>query len=238
MKCLRTIILFDRGDILKEQDWQVFHKSYSQCIAKIDHPAGGGSFTLRRKLQAPGGQWKRNGVGYLKSRFFGHMKDDEGWEPEGRVDLGKNRKKPSFILYPSLQQYEEPITSNFGGFDFVTHGDGGRKIAIEWETGNISSSHRSMNKLVIALKSGVIDIGVLIVPSRALYDHLTDRIGNIGELSGYLEMWADAGDAIERGLLAVTVVEHDHLTNDIDFPYLPRGNDGRAKEGRAKSAKK
>lgn len=70
----------------------------------------------------------------------------------------------------------------------MTTGPNGAKVAIEWETGNISSSHRSMNKLGIALMGGVIQIGVLIVPSRDLYDHLTDRIGNIGELSGYLSM--------------------------------------------------
>ena len=120
----------------------------------------------------------------------------------------------------------------------MTQGNGGNKVAIEWETGNISSSHRSMNKLAIALKAGIVDIGVLIVPSRALYEHLTDRIGNISELSGYLEMWAGAGEAVDRGLLAITVVEHDKLTDDPDFPYLPTGNDGRAQEGRAKRAKK
>ncbi len=68
-------------------------------------------------------------------------------------------------------------------------GDNGMQIAIEWETGNISSSHRSMNKLALALGAGIIQVGVLIVPSRSLYEHLTDRIGNIGELSGYLSMW-------------------------------------------------
>jgi hypothetical protein len=71
----------------------------------------------------------------------------------------------------------------------MTTAPNGTKVAIEWETGNISSSHRSMNKLAIALGSGVVQVGVLIVPSRQLYDHLTDRIGNIGELSGYLSMW-------------------------------------------------
>jgi hypothetical protein len=118
----------------------------------------------------------------------------------------------------------------------VTHGKGGHRVAIEWETGNISSSHRSMNKLALALGNGVVDIGVLVLPSRSLYEHLTDRIGNIGELSGYLSMWEGLKASVERGLLAITVVEQDDLTDD-DFPYLPRGNDGRAKEGRSKKAK-
>ncbi|GGZ45217.1 hypothetical protein GCM10011273_34890 [Asticcacaulis endophyticus] len=91
-----------------------------------------------------------------------------------------------------------------------------------------------MNKLSISIKAGLVDAGVLIVPSRAFYEHLTDRVGNIGELSGYLEMWAGLGASIPRGMLAISVVEHDSLTDDLTVPYLPRGDDGRAKEGRAK----
>jgi len=91
-----------------------------------------------------------------------------------------------------------------------------------------------MNKLAIALGSGIVQVGVLIVPSRDLYEHLTDRIGNIGELSGYLAMWESLKSSVTRGLLAVTVVEHDILTTDAAFPYLSMGNDGRAQEGRSR----
>ncbi len=133
-----------------------------------------------------------------------------------------------------MEDYREPVTSDFGGFDFITTGPNGTRIAIEWETGNISSSHRSMNKLAIALANGVVQVGVLILPSRHLYEHLTDRIGNIGELSGYLSMWESLKFGVTKGLLAITVVEHDHLTDDPSFPYLAVGNDGRSAEGRAK----
>jgi hypothetical protein len=118
----------------------------------------------------------------------------------------------------------------------MTKAKNGTRIAIEWETGNISSSHRSMNKLAIALTNGVIDVGVLILPSRDLYEHLTDRIGNIGELSGYLSMWEGLKSVVVRGLLAITVVEHDELTSDPAMPYLRVGTDGRAKKPRAKKA--
>jgi hypothetical protein len=137
-------------------------------------------------------------------------------------------------LYPSLESYREPITSDFGGFDFVTTAVGGLKVAIEWETGNISSSHRSMNKLAIALGNSLVQVGVLVLPSRNLYEHLTDRIGNIGELSGYLALWESLKVSVKRGLLAITVVEHDGLSSDETFSYLPVGNDGRAKQGRSK----
>jgi len=206
------MILFERGDVLNRRDWSEFHQSYLRAISKIDNPRGSGRLKLREKLLLPNKQWTRNGVGYLKSRFLEHMTNDEGWVSEGMVQLKRGAIAPNLQLYPSLQSHVEPVTSTFGGFDFVTSGKDGAKVAIEWETGNISSSHRSMNKLAIALQSGIIEAGVLIVPSRALYDHLTDRIGNISELSGYLGMWAGLGASIERGLLAITVVEHDELT--------------------------
>lgn len=232
MKWLRTLVLFDQGNIISSEDWQLFHDSYVRSIVSIDHPVGSGQLTLRKKVRV-GGQWQRNGVKYLRSRFLQHMIHSEHWTAEGVVDLARDRDQPAIRLYPSLEKYREPITSDFGGFDFVTTGPGGNRVAIEWETGNISSSHRSMNKLAIALANGVVDIGVLIVPSRSLYVHLTDRIGNISELSGYLAMWESLKSSVTRGLLAVTVVEQDELTED-GVPYLPLGEDGRAKEGRAK----
>ena len=91
-----------------------------------------------------------------------------------------------------------------------------------------------MNKLAISLISGQIQAGVLILPSRSLYEHLTDRIGNISELSGYLTMWKDLEPQVSEGILVISVVEHDSLTDDIEFQYLPSGSDGRAREGNLK----
>jgi len=235
MKWLRTLVLFDQGEVISSPDWKALHESYVRSIGDIDNPRGSGRLCLRRKVRLPNGQWARNGVGYLRSRFLEHVRDVEGWEPEGIVELARDRDQPAIRLYPSLEAYREPITSDFGGFDLVTQGADGTKIAIEWETGNISSSHRSMNKLAIALGAGIIQVGVLILPSRLLYEHLTDRIGNIGELSGYLSMWEGLKGTVERGLLAITVVEHDELTDDEAFPFLSVGMDGRAAQGRAKS---
>jgi hypothetical protein len=230
MKWLRTLILFDRGNLIASKDWEVLHESYVRAISSIDHPSGSGILRLRKKVKLSKNQWQRNGVGYLRKRFLDRMINVENWKPEGIVNLARDRDQPNILLYPSLEDYREPITSDFGGFDFVTTTEGGKHIAIEWETGNISSSHRSLNKLAIALANGIIEVGVLIVPSRDLYEHLTDRIGNIGELSGYLSLWEGLKSTVERGLLAITVVEHDELTDDRSLPYLPVGNDGRAQK--------
>ncbi len=229
MKWKRTLVLFDKGNVVSSKDWNDVHSSYIRAIESIDHPEGSGILTLREKSRA-NGKWKRNGVPYLRSRFLNSMKVTEGWEAEQRVNLARDRRQPPILLYPSRQPYNEPITSNFGGFDFMTTAARKTRIAIEWETGNISSSHRSMNKLAIALTNGVIEVGVLIVPSRELYEHLTDRIGNIGELSGYLAMWEGLKGMVKRGLLAISVVEHDALTQDRRVPYLPVGKDGNAEK--------
>jgi Restriction endonuclease BamHI len=234
MKCLRTLVLFDKGNILTSKDWAVLHESYVRAIASIDHPNGSGILRLRKKVKRDNNQWQRNGVVYLRTRFLDHMIEVEKWQPEGIVNLARDRDQPTIVLYPSLEDYREPITSDFGGFDFVTTTDEGKRIAIEWETGNISSSHRSLNKLAIALANGIIEVGILIVPSRDLYAHLTDRIGNIGELSGYLSLWEGLKSTVERGLLAITIVEHDELTDDQSLPYLPVGNDGRAQSSKTK----
>lgn len=234
MKLLRTLVVFNQGNLIIDKDWEAIHKSYDRSIQSIDHPKGSGGLTLRKKKKRPDGQWDRNGVGYLRLCFLEHMTGIEGWKAEADLDLGKDPIPPDLLLYPDLQSYQEKITSEFGGFDFVSTAPGGTHVAIEWETGNISSSHRSMNKLAIALANEKIQVGVLIVPSRDLYKHLTDRIGNIGELSGYLSMWKDLGVNVKRGLLAISVVEHDDLTEDPSFSYLPKGNDGRAHEGNSK----
>ena len=234
MKWLRTLLIFDRGDIASSSDWHTVHESYVRSICQVDFPKGSGGLTLRRKTLRDDGQWNRNGVGYLRERFLGHMVDDEGWEAEGRVRLDHAKVAPELRLYPGMESYREPVKSKFGGFDFVFDAPEGLRVAIEWETGNISSSHRSMNKLSIALISGALDAAVLIVPSRDLYEQLTDRVGNIAELSGYLSMWKDLEARVRHGLLAITVVEHDELTDDPGHPYLRVGIDGRAAEGKAK----
>lgn len=231
MKWLRTLIVFDKGDVIKDPDWKIFHESYREAIEKMVHPAGSDKMTVRKRLKIGGGKYRRNGVQYLKRSFLGLIVK-AGWVAESQVGLKKFSLEANLLTYPDCNPYIEKISSQFGGFDFFTHSDD-RKVAIEWETGNISSSHRSLNKLCIALNSGAIDIGVLIVPSRDLYTHLTDRIGNIGELSPYLSMWQEWGDCVvHNGLLAITVVEHDELTEDENIPFFDTGTDGRHEEGK------
>jgi Restriction endonuclease BamHI len=94
----------------------------------------------------------------------------------------------------------------------------------EWETGNISSSHRSMNKLTMLVSCGEISAGVLVVPSRKLYVYLTDRIGNIKELEPYFGLWKSV--PCKSGVLEIVVIEQD--AESLKVPRIPKGTDGRA----------
>lgn len=50
------------------------------------------------------------------------------------------------------------------------------RIGLEFETGNISSAHRSMNKLALGLANNDIDLAVLMMPIHDLSYYLTDLL--------------------------------------------------------------
>jgi hypothetical protein len=97
-------------------------------------------------------------------------------------------------------------------------------VGFEWETGNISSSHRAINKLLLTLLLGGIKGGVLVVPSDRLREFLTDRIGNVSELRPYFRLWATVH--VKDGALRIYEVEHD--ATSFDVPKIPKRTDGRA----------
>ena len=97
-------------------------------------------------------------------------------------------------------------------------------FALEWETGNISSSHRAVNKLCLGLLDQELIGGALVVPSDNLYPYLTDRVGNYRELRPYLLLWEQL--PFKDGVLMLIAVEQDGLREGV--PRLPKGTDGRA----------
>jgi hypothetical protein len=125
------------------------------------------------------------------------------------------------------------LAQELGDFDAVLPGPE-KPIVVEWETGNISSSHRSMNKLTMLVSCGVISAGILVVPSRKLYAYLTDRIGNVAyltdrignvrELEPYFGLWKSV--PCDSGVLELVVIEHD--AESYDVPRIPKMTAGRA----------
>jgi hypothetical protein len=76
--------------------------------------------------------------------------------------------------------------------------------------------------MALGVINGALAGGVLILPSRALYRFLTDRVGNYQELEPYFPVWRNL--RIEHGYLAVIEIEHDYL--DPMSPLIPKGTDG------------
>lgn len=100
-----------------------------------------------------------------------------------------------------------------------------KQFAVEWETGNISSSHRALNKIALGILEEKLLGGALIVPSRKLYNFLTDRIGNFSEISTYFPVWARLNYDCEC-VISVFEVEHDAESHSV--PCIPKGKDGMA----------
>lgn len=138
-----------------------------------------------------------NGVKVIKGAFISHL-FEVGWE------LERDRFDAHYAF------------GDHSALPFV----------VEWETGNVSSSHRSINRMALGMLQGEVSGGVLVVPSRALYMFLTDRIGNAAELMPYHPLWRLWSQHREFGYLAVVTVEHD--TESWDAPRLPKATDGRA----------
>lgn len=174
-------------------------KQVNQFINQMQHPVGSGKYLLY-------GEKKGNGVKPIKDSFL-HDLRQHGWLLEHRVDVGVTNTKPG------------PIDAVFP--------IGNKFYAVEWETGNISSSHRAINKIVKGILSGKLIGGVLILPSRTMYEYLTDRVGNFRELSPYFDVWKEANYDITEGYLHVIEIEHDGLTSDSNL-RIGKGTDGRA----------
>ena len=145
---------------------------------------------------------KGNGVKAIKEAAMLRL-ESYGWKVETNWDVGTMRRP--------------------GKLD-AKHVSSGNFYAFEWETGNISSSHRALNKMFLACCTGRAIGGFLVVPSRAMYQYLTDRVGNFDELEPYFPLWEHLGDL--HGAVEIIVIEHDRL--DEGVPKLIKGTDGRA----------
>jgi len=200
MKLVHEEILIKTGIFSRSSEWRKIHEDICSSIKAVDWPLGSGAFSLypeSGKLRGKG-----NGVKPIKNRFIENL-EKKGWRPELALNF----------------QDSVPI----GRMDAVKTLDHSHFV-VEWETGNISSSHRSLNKMALGLLKGRLVGGALIVPSRSLYYYLTDRIGNFNELLPYVDLWKSI--KCRNGVLTIFVVEHDNLDKSVS--RIPKGTSGRA----------
>lgn len=200
MKITRIETILSKGKYVKSAEWKAIQNQIYTSILEIEHPKGAGEFIIFP--ESGKGRGKGNGVKPIKKSITLKL-SSLGWKLEEPLDLA-TRKKP-------------------GKLDAVFYGNLGT-VAFEWETGNISSSHRALNKMALGLLKEKLVAGVLTVPSRNLYRYLTDRIGNFTELEPYLDLWRSI--PIKNGVLQIMVIEHDKEDNTV--PRIPKGTDGRA----------
>ena len=200
MKIVREETLISRGRYAESSEWARTRKSLYQAIREVDWPRGSGSFTIYP--ESGKGRAKGNGVAPIKLGLMKELKR-QGWGLEQPLGIAIV-KKPGKL--------DAVLRTSYG------------PVALEWETGNISSSHRALNKMALGLLKGVLACGILVVPSRELYKYLTDRIGNMDELEPYLDLWRCIPCA--AGVLEIVAIEHDATSTNV--PRIPKGTSGRA----------
>ena len=198
MKIPKIRILSHSSERLNNPIYIQAKKQVENAIQQVEWPLGTGTFSIYPESGKKRGQG--NGVKPIKDNFIKDLKD-QGWLTELAV------------------------ISGLGKVDAVLKSQG--KIAVaEWETGNVSSSHRSLNKMAFAIQQQLIIAGFLIVPCRNLAKYLTDRIGNYEELEPYFNFWLNS-IASYPGVLLILGIEQDVISFDV--PKIPKGTDGRAK---------
>ncbi len=147
MKLKQIRHLVDAGSFTTTSTWQRIERELRQGIEAIVWPPGSQRFTINPVR-------KGNGVKPIKEGFITVLRG-LGWELEQKFPPGED--EASTKLPGKLDAMLSPGEQGLAPF------------AVEWETGNIASSHRAMNKMALALKQGRVVGGVLVLPSRALY---------------------------------------------------------------------
>ena len=201
MRIVHVETLLSCGSYAASAHWARTRRSIHKAVKRCAWPPESGKFAIYPQSGKKRGEG--NGVVPIKNEFIKELRKLK-WTIEGAA---KNH-----------------LGQDLGDFDAVLPGPEG-PIVVEWETGNVSSSHRSMNKLTMLVSDGIIAAGTLVVPSRKLYVYLTDRIGNYRELEPYLKLWKSV--PCESGVLEIVVIEQD--SESYDVPKIPKGSSGRAK---------
>lgn len=181
--------------IRSSQEWIDLNEQVISAIKLIDWPHGSANFTIHPSR-------KGNGVVPIKAPLIGYL-ENLGWIAEAPV------ASPPGVLHP-------------GDFDLLRKCSIG-DIIVEWETGNISSSHRSINKILATLGKCIVG-AYLILPDKELAQYLTDRIGNYQELIPYFDSFREHCPDFPFDIISVT---YDNISNAS--PLIPKGTDGRAR---------
>ena len=125
MKIVQIETLIDAGQFSRSDEWKRIEGQIFKAIRSVEWPPGSGSFTL---YDEPGKKrGKGSGVKPIKNACM-HKLKSFGWHLETRLDIAT-------VVRPGPMDATFPV--------------GDRLFCVEWETGNISSSHRAIKGLTI-----------------------------------------------------------------------------------------
>lgn len=195
MQIVQVVTLINQGDFEASSEWNLIQTEIREAIQAITYPPGNSCFTINPTRHG-------NGVKPIKDACMITLRDRFDWKLETKITYATRS--------PGKVDATKALNTDL--------------FALEWETGNISSSHRAMNKLVLGFLRGVFLGAALVLPSRKFYHYLTDRIGNYEELEPYFDIWRSI--QLTVGFLAIFVIEHDEV--DPKVPTITKGTDGRA----------
>jgi hypothetical protein len=200
MRLIKTEILLAKGAFAESNEWALIQSEIEAAIAAVVWPPGNDRFTIHPQSGKKRGEG--NGVKPIKDAFITAL-EGCGWEGEQRLRIGAVRRA--------------------GKLDAIKRTPRGT-FAVEWETGNISSSHRSLNKLALGIIQDILVGGCIVLPTREMYQYLTDRVGNFREIEPYFPLWKHL--IADEGVLVALAVQHDEV--NLTVPRIAKGTDGRA----------
>jgi hypothetical protein len=211
VRIVESLDIIRVGRFPRTATWRRAKEEVETAIGAADWPFGSGMFSLN---------------------------PEHGIDKQGRLDRHPNGVQPikiPMIKYLELCGWQTealpalPVGSE--GRDVLSTGDldallldRDRYVGFEWETGNVASSHRAINKLLDGITRTTLQGGILVLPVRSMQRYLTDRVGNFEEIAPYFEFWARY--PVLAGALRIYGVAHDALNPSV--PHIPKGKAGRA----------
>lgn len=136
VKIVREEKLIGCGEFAVSAEWERARKKLHAAIKAVEWPPKSGKFTIYAESGKKRGMG--NGVKPIKEGLMLDLQKLD-WKLEQIVQFGGKR--------------------NPGKFDALLATDYG-PVVLEWETGNISSSHRSLNKMALGIMRGKIAAGM------------------------------------------------------------------------------
>jgi hypothetical protein len=217
MKLVSSIVLVDHDGYSQTQEFELVSRDIENAIAAVVNPPGNDRFTINAdpiESETASGKikqiWHMNGVLPIKQGFTSYL-FERGWVLEFRNTSKNGEATPG--AFDCHYTFPDSDTLPF---------------AVEWETGNVSSSHRAINRLAVGIRNGNISGGILVLPTGAMKKIITDRIGNSPELGPYLGLWSDSFDRLAPTPYYLGIIDVEQDDESSEVPYISKGTDGRA----------